>query len=744
MTQADPAARIGQVLDRYKLEGVIGAGGFGTVYRARHTVMNRVVALKLLHGRPDEEQGQRFVREAQATAAIQHPSIVEVFDFGTTPDGEMFLAMELLDGEELEQRRLRAPLPPQEALQIMCDVLAALAHAHAAGVVHRDLKPANIFLTAEGVKLLDFGISMVRDEGNERMTRTGHVMGTPLYMAPESFAGVREVDERVDVYAVAAMLYELLSGRSVYAADSYEQLVVKVATERATPMAQVAPGAPAELAAAIDVGLASRPEDRWASAELFRAALLPFTTAAGISSAPHPAAQSVTASAASASAAKPALRPALIGGAAVALLCACFGAVALMDAGSAAPEEARAERAEVASRGATLGPAGSQAVGTCTEPLALVLGVPFAASTSTGASTLTPSCGDEGAPEQVHRLEVHTRMQVSVRVEARFDSVLSLSSGCGAGHRELACNDDYDSDTTRSQISELLDPGTYFLAVDGFGGEAGSYTIVANGIEPSQGDQCGVHAPVLTLGVDVHGSTEGRPNVFESSCVSEPSGPDMAYRLDIREASRVRLRQNAAEDGALHLRRDCARLDSEIACNDDYDDPSRSVITAHLDAGTFWVISDGFDETDGGHYTIQSEVFPDSSRGVLDGCASPQRMTSSSALTDTFRSANQMQGSCGGAGGPEQVFSFELPEPARVRVEVLQSEFRGVYYIRSRCQDSTSELLCEGFADGAGADETQGALSEHELPAGSYFLIVDGTTAGEFGAANVHLIRTTP
>lgn len=743
MNPVDPAARIGEVLDRYELEGVIGAGGFGTVYRARHTVMKRVVALKLLHGRPDEEQRQRFIREAKATAAIQHPSIVQVFDFGTTSDGEMFLAMELLEGEELEQRRLRTPLPPHEALQIMCDVLEALAHAHAAGVVHRDLKPANIFLTAEGVKLLDFGISMVRDEGHERMTRTGLVMGTPLYMAPESFAGVREVDERVDVYAVAAMLYELLSGRSVYAADSYEQLVVKVATERATPMAQVAPGAPAALSAAIDRGLASRPDERWGSAEAFRAALLPFTSAGGPSSAPSPGADSVTASPAqvSASRTKPALRPAVIGGAAIALLCASFGVAALMDLGGLEPEAEQA--AEVADRGAAVGHAGGQAAGTCAEPLALALGVPFAANTRSGASTLTPSCGDEGAPEQVHRLEVHTRMQLNVRVEARFDSVLSLTSGCGDGSRELACNDDYDSETTRSQISELLEPGTYFLSVDGFGGEGGPYTIVANGIEPSQGDQCGANAPVLTLGVDVHGSTEGRPNVFESSCVSEPSGPDMAYRLDIGEASRVRLRQNAAEDGALHLRRDCARQDSEIACNDDYDGPSRSVIKAHLDAGTYWVISDGFDETDGGHYTIRSEVSPDSSRGVLDGCASPQQMTSSSALTDTFRSANQMQGSCGGASGPEQVFAFDLLEPARVRVEVLQSEFRGVYYIRRRCQDSTSELFCGGFADGDGVDETQGSLAEHELPAGAYFLIVDGTTVGEFGAANVHLIRTT-
>lgn len=741
MNPADPAARIGQVLDRYKLEGVIGAGGFGTVYRARHTVMNRVVALKLLHGRPDEEQRQRFVREAQATAAIEHPSIVQVFDFGTTSDGEMFLAMELLEGEELEERRMRAPLPPHEALQIMCEVLAALDHAHAAGVVHRDLKPANIFLTTQGVKLLDFGISLVRDDGAERMTRTGLVMGTPLYMAPESFTGVREADERVDVYAVAAMLYELLSGRSVFAADTYEQLVVKVATERATPMAQVAPGAPAALAAVIDRGLASNPAERWLSASAFRDALLPFTTGEIPPSSSVPHVRAPATSAPTGLVTKAAMRPLVLGGVAVALLGVSFVAMALlMDSGQSTAFEG-SEPVRVGSTGAPVPNAGFVGVGTCDAPLALNLGVPYAGNTSGGVSTLTPSCGDEGAPEKVHVLQVHARMQVTVRVAAGFDSVLSLTTGCGAGLRELACNDDYNSDVSRSQISALLEPGTYFLLVDGFDGEAGPYTIVANGVAPSQGAQCGVGAPTLTPGVDVHGSTEGRPNDFQGTCVS-PSGPDLAYRLDIGEASRVRLRQTAEEDGALHVRSECTRPDSEVACSDDHGDSSLSLITTHLDAGTYWVISDGFDETDGGYYTLHAEVLPDSMVETSDGCAAPQVMTSSSALTETFRAANQMQGSCGGAAGPEQVFAFDLPAPTRVRVEVLESEFSGVYYIRSRCQDSTSEQFCGGFGDGVGVEETQAELTEHELSAGSYFLIVDGTTTSGFGAANVHLIRT--
>ncbi|MFT5357003.1 MAG: hypothetical protein ACI9KE_004233, partial [Polyangiales bacterium] len=524
MNPTNPAARIGQVLDRYELGEVIGVGGFGTVYRARHTALNRVVALKVLHGRPDEEQRQRFVREAQATVAVEHPSIVQVFDFGTTSEGEMFLVMELLEGEELEARRMRSPLPPQEALKIMCDVLDALIVAHAAGVVHRDLKPANIFLTPQGVKLLDFGISLVRDDGQERMTRTGLVLGTPLYMAPESFSGVSEVDERVDVYAVAAVLYELLSGRAVFDVDSYEQLVVKVATERATPMAQVAPGAPAELAAIIDRGLASGPNERWPSAVAFRDALLPFAVAEAEPMRGAPGSAHAAAAGSALGVPKPAtahppkrgIRPLTLGLSGLALLGVSVGALALMGTGEQTPPLEQTD-----GRTTSVQPASGvfMGAGTCEAPLALVLGVPFAGNTDGGASTLTASCGDEGAPENVHVLQIQTRTQVTIRVAAHFDSVLSMTLGCGPGVRELACNDDFNHEQNRSRISQLLEPGTYFLVVDGFDGESGPYTIVASGVVAHQGAACGADAPTLAPG-DVHGSTEGLSNDFESSCVT--------------------------------------------------------------------------------------------------------------------------------------------------------------------------------------------------------------------------------
>jgi serine/threonine-protein kinase len=270
--------RLGVVLrDRYRIEGVIGSGGMATVYLAVHRNGNRV-ALKMLHPQLSGPgiHRERFVRESYVANSLDHPGTVRVLDDDVSEDGCPFLVMELLHGETLEARYRRlGRLDPREVLALghaLCDVLV---RAHALGVVHRDLKPDNIFLTGRGeLKVLDFGIAQVRQDGRSSGTRTGHLMGTPAYMPPEQALGRRHaIDGRTDLWSLGATLFALLAGRSVHHADTPEESVVRSATEPAPPLASVAPDVPAPIAAVVDRALAFAPEQRWPDAAAMQTAL---------------------------------------------------------------------------------------------------------------------------------------------------------------------------------------------------------------------------------------------------------------------------------------------------------------------------------------------------------------------------------------------------------------------------------------------------------------------------------------
>ena len=265
---------IGQQVDRYRIERLLGQGGFGTVYRARHVHTDATVALKLLKKElgADQSMLDRFMREAKAAGAVGSEHIVGVLDAGVT-DGQAFLALEFLDGWDLKDLVYReGGDDPQRLIQITLQVLEGLAAAHAKGIVHRDMKPANVFIVRRGerdfVKLLDFGISKMHQEGETSgLTMTGVAMGTPTYMAPEQFFDARSVDGRSDLYSVAVMLYELLAKRLPFEAQSYAELVVKVRTEVPPPLSTLAPGVPTPLCAAINKGLARDREHRWQTAQ---------------------------------------------------------------------------------------------------------------------------------------------------------------------------------------------------------------------------------------------------------------------------------------------------------------------------------------------------------------------------------------------------------------------------------------------------------------------------------------------
>ena len=201
----------------YEIEGLIARGGMGAVYRARQVSLNRIVAIKLLPFDLGvrEDFAERFKREAEALARLQHPHIVGVHDFGQADDGHYFMVMEFVDGSDLAARlRAGGPLPPEEAMRIVRQVCEALAFAHERGVVHRDIKPANILLDAAGnVKVSDFGISQfVHEEARGDLTMTGTMLGTPDYTAPEQLVPQGAVDARADIFSVGVMLYELLTG----------------------------------------------------------------------------------------------------------------------------------------------------------------------------------------------------------------------------------------------------------------------------------------------------------------------------------------------------------------------------------------------------------------------------------------------------------------------------------------------------------------------------------------------------
>jgi serine/threonine-protein kinase len=232
------------------------------------------VALKILHAdraaAPD--MVERFVQESKAAAAIGHPHIVEVLDAGTTADGLYFLAMELLEGASLEELMERqAPFALKRAAELTTQVLEALEAAHEKNIVHRDLKPANVFVVVrdgrEFAKLLDFGISKMQvPERLGTLTKAGAVLGTPQYMAPEQSIGSGKVDGRADLYAAATILYQMLSKRLPFEADTYQTLLLKMHTEAPMPLLRMAPGLPPLIAMVVERGLARDPDARWQSA----------------------------------------------------------------------------------------------------------------------------------------------------------------------------------------------------------------------------------------------------------------------------------------------------------------------------------------------------------------------------------------------------------------------------------------------------------------------------------------------
>ena len=268
---------------RYRLIGRIGKGGMGIVYEAEHVGLDKRVAVKFLLDKftDDREVVERFHREARTASRIGHANIIDVTDVGTTDDGRPFLVMELLAGQDLARVISEGgPMPAARAVHITRQLLQGLDAAHAKGIVHRDMKPENVFLVHRGedpdfVKVMDFGISklIAANESKVRLTATGAVIGTPIYMAPEQVMAQTELDQRVDLYAVGVMLFELLAGRPPFIANSYLGLVTQHLQAQPPPLASLRPDLPPALVAAVHHALEKDPAQRFQTALEFARAL---------------------------------------------------------------------------------------------------------------------------------------------------------------------------------------------------------------------------------------------------------------------------------------------------------------------------------------------------------------------------------------------------------------------------------------------------------------------------------------
>jgi tetratricopeptide (TPR) repeat protein/TolB-like protein len=269
----------GTTLGRYTIREPLGRGGMGEVYRAHDDRLDRDVAIKIVARGTDVDPAlrERFTREAQAVAQLDHPHVCRIYDAGHDRDVD-YLVMECLEGETLASRIARGAIPIDDAVVMASEIADALAHTHSHGLVHRDLKPGNVVLTPTGAKLLDFGLAKWLSDAKPHPATTstlvgaGAIAGTLPYMAPEQLEG-RPVDGRADIFALGVILYEMLAGRPPFAGDTPSATIAAILTRQPLTLRSVVPGLSSDLSRIVSTCLAKRPDERWESAQGLRAAL---------------------------------------------------------------------------------------------------------------------------------------------------------------------------------------------------------------------------------------------------------------------------------------------------------------------------------------------------------------------------------------------------------------------------------------------------------------------------------------
>jgi serine/threonine-protein kinase len=276
------------IVGKYRIEHLIGLGGMGCVVAATHLGLEQRVAIKFLLARyaSNAQHVMRFEREAKAAARLKSDHVAKVLDVGVLPSGTPYMVMELLEGEDLAARLQQGPLPLADAADILLEASEGLAEAHRAGIVHRDLKPGNLFLAQQSdgstrVKVLDFGISKIVDGPGTDLTKTSTLMGSPLYMSPEQMMSAKGTDARSDIWALGCILFECVSGRPPFLAETLPEVCSLILTSPPAKLRELAPHLPIELEAAIERALVKLPEDRYADLGEMAAEVAPFAGARG-------------------------------------------------------------------------------------------------------------------------------------------------------------------------------------------------------------------------------------------------------------------------------------------------------------------------------------------------------------------------------------------------------------------------------------------------------------------------------
>lgn len=251
------------VAGKYRITEKLGEGGMGIVYKAEDTKLNRSVALKFLSPEltKNEEARGRFIQEAQAASALDHPNICTVHEINETEDDQVFIVMACYEGESLKEKIAKDPLEPEEVFNIAIQVAQGLAKAHKRGIVHRDVKPANVMITTDGIgKILDFGLAKL--SGQVRLTQTGTTMGTVAYMSPEQAQG-EKIDQRTDIWSLGVMIYEMLTGKLPFKGEHEQSVMYSILNETPAPLSKVRSDIREDLEKVIKKALAKNPDDRY-------------------------------------------------------------------------------------------------------------------------------------------------------------------------------------------------------------------------------------------------------------------------------------------------------------------------------------------------------------------------------------------------------------------------------------------------------------------------------------------------